>query len=264
MATFLQRSNAWIESTFLYASTVFDPDSINVDNSNSGGGAVDLTSKAHDNDNAVDEEDVPQTEDTIPSGLVSSQKQYNNNNNNANHGSANGGPQQRSINNNSPIPPPSRRGKFVQVLHSGGSLDYYTNHTNNINDRRSSNNANSSTSTREQSLPPHIVISDGEYCCIAFLSPETCVALLSVQPFSYNYCNPCGSLPSKRSIIGISQYTVSTILQCCHHSQSATTTTRQQQYDDDIMSPPTAAAAAQTFGGSRRLGRCAFRCPISP
>jgi hypothetical protein len=228
MATFLQRSNAWIESTFLYASTVFDPDSINVDNSNSnsgGGGAVDLTDKAHDNDNADEEEDVPQTEDTIPSGLVSSQKQYNYN---THHGGVNGGPQQRSI-NNSPIPPPSRRGKFVQVLHSGGSLDYYTNHTNNIND---SNNS-IAASIGEQSLPPHIVISDGEYCCIAFLSPETCVALLSVQPFSYSYCDPC-SLPSKRSIIGISQYTVSTILQCCHN----------QRYDDDIMSPLAAAAAA--------------------
>ena len=238
MASLLQRSASWIESTFLYASTVFDPDSINVDN---GGGEVDSTGKAHNNaeeEEEEKEEEAPQTEDTIPSGLVSSQRWYNNDNNSIN-GDLNGGPQQRR--SNTP-PPPSRRGKFVQVLHSGGNLDYLTNTTTNNNDS-SSSSSNTNSTASAQSLPPHLVISDGEYCCIAFLSPETCVAYHNEQIIKNGQRGPC-HLPSRRSIVGISQYTVSTILQCCRQSAQSS------QCNDDDINSPLAAAVAQTTHNS--------------
>ncbi len=137
-----------------------------------------------DGDDEYNIEEEPQTENTIPSGLLPSPK----------HGSKNG----QSLRNS---PPPSRKGKIVQVIQRGGDFDW-NNNNNNWQGRRgphpSRGNGNNTY------CPPYLVIHDGQYAAIAFLSPET-LQELSSSP----------TIISNRSLVSITNYTVSTILQCC-------------------------------------------------
>ncbi|KAL3760228.1 hypothetical protein ACHAWU_001738 [Discostella pseudostelligera] len=179
MASFLQHNNPWIESTILYAAS-FDP-AICQDETDANG----------DDDDDINEEEVeePQTENTIPSGLLPSPK----------HGSSKNGQSLRNAT------PPSRKGKIVQVIQRGGDYDW--NNNKNWQGRRPRGNGN------DTYCLPYLVIHDGQYAAIAFLSPET-LQELSSSP----------TIISNRSLVSITHYTVSTILQCCQKNQ-----TQQQQ-----------------------------------
>ena len=83
---------------------------------------------------------------------------------------------------------------------------------NNINKKKTSSNK------EEKNCPPYLIIHDGEYSTIAFLSPEVCA--------EYNNSNGNGNnIPPNKSLISITHYTVSTIYQCCTTTSSSTATT---------------------------------------
>ncbi|KAL3782682.1 hypothetical protein ACHAW5_001363 [Stephanodiscus triporus] len=210
MASLLLRTDPWIESTFLYASS-FDPETFqehhDVDDDvvvgrvgrggrEGGGGAGE----------EEEEEEEGRTEDTVPPGLLSSQRRWR---------------ASSSLDANDqvvpppPAHPPSRRGKFVQVICSGGDADYYCRRT------RGSRPDDDDDDDSPLPLPPHLVVHDGEYSAIAFLSPEACAALMMRD---VDGGTSALAMPPRRSLIGVSRYTVSTVLRCCTRPPAAAAT----------------------------------------
>ena len=188
MASFLQKSNPWIENTFTYASS-FDPDT----GTGFGGGSGcssnnnvnedDEDSDANLFDSQYYDESEPQTNNTIPSGLLPSPDEK----------------KMAAVNNvgndeftTVPIPP-SRQSKIAQVITRGGDFEYY-------NKLQKQQQANNNNNNRSSSCPPYLIIHDGQYSAITFLSRET----ISAQR----------RIPPNKSLISISNYTVSTILEC--------------------------------------------------
>jgi len=223
MASFLQKSNPWIENTFTFAIS-FNPDTEegfgnnrdtpnnkNNNNNNNNGEESDIfNSQYYNTEEREESSQYLQTENTIPDGLVGTPEKQKA------VGGLVGGREEDELNGitKDVIEAPSRQSKIAQVISRGGNFNYYNNTTNN-NEELNNNKKKASSSNKEENCPPYLIIHDGEYSTIAFLSPEVCA----------EYTNNNGKIPPNKSLISITHYTVSTIYQCCSTSFSSTETT---------------------------------------
>ena len=207
MASLLQKSTPWIEDSFVYACS-FDASRCCDDNA------------SDEDDDFNDDEEImePQTQNTIPDGLHDDDDDDDSRDGN-NIGRRN-------------KPPPSRGGKIVQIIDRGGDANFYVN-TQQQQQQQTSNDNNTN-----DCCPPYLILHDGQYSTIAFLSEE-----------AYNSSMMRGarrprSIP-KKSLISISQYTISTI-KCCtqqhsdqqqhhHHQQSNNNNNNNENNADDML-----------------------------
>jgi len=236
MASFLQKSNPWIENTFTFAIS-FNPDTEegfgnNRDtpnnknnNNNDNGEESDIFNSQYYNESERGESSqYLQTENTIPEGLVGTPEKQK-----AVGGGLVGGGREDELNGitKDVIEAPSRQSKIAQVISRGGNFNYYNTHnqvtdttsnnTNNNNNNHNNNKKKASSNNKEESnCPPYLIIHDGEYSTIAFLSPEVCAEYTN---------NNNSNIPPNKSLISITHYTVSTIYQCCTTSSSSTIAT---------------------------------------
>ena len=226
MASFLQKSNPWIENTFTFAIS-FNPDTEegfgnnrtplknnnNNDDGEDGEEESDIFNSQYYNQT---ESQYVQTENTIPEGLVGTPEKQKG------VGGLVGGREEDELSGitKDVIEAPSRQSKIAQVISRGGNFNYYntSNNTNNNNEELNNKKKKTSSNNEENNCPPYLIIHDGEYSTIAFLSPEVCA--------EYNNNNGNGNnIPPNKSLISITHYTVSTIYQCCTSSSSSTETT---------------------------------------
>jgi len=203
MASVLQKVTPWIEDVFVYASS-FDPNASATPSVNSNVRYGDNDNDGYYNDNNSDDdahllfdsqaEPEPQTENTIPSGLLPSPIETGNDTSNSLlEGGLGVACRTRKK------APPSRRSKIVQVIQRGGDFGH-------------------SFRNDDDSSPPYLILNDGQHSAIAFLSPLT---LAGISNNNNHYCNKKkGSsrmnnniLPNK-SLITLSDFTLSTIFQC--------------------------------------------------
>ena len=177
MASLLHKSTPWIEDSFVYACS-FDAS------------RFDDESDEEDNEFNDDEEIMePSTQNTIPDGL------HDNDDDDDNEGGIKEGSRKKNR------PPPSRGGKIVQIIDRGGDVNFYKQKSN--DDGGNDNNTNC--------CPPYLIIHDGQYSTIAFLSEEAYNSTVLRQHVRRGAKQQ--HIP-KKSLISISQYTISTI-KCC-------------------------------------------------
>ena len=219
MAAFLQPADPWIENTFFHATT-FDSSVNPIDSSNNKNPTSESSpDKSQQND---EESQWDQTENTIPPGLLPSQQPLN------------------ELPNNNQFGVPSRQSKIVQIIHRGGSgwdgsLVNPTSINNNLH-----------------YCPPYVILHDGQFSTVAFLSQEAQRSIgMNVAAISNSDTKSSGyesdnSAASRRSLrvmmqrsrkislkeqqqkitlkdkclASINQYTVSTVRQCCSSPSS--------------------------------------------
>ena len=234
MASFLQNANPWIENTFTYASS-FNPDT--GEGFSGGGGTTTAAGGGTPNsDNLYNSsqyyeqsqsQSEPQTNNTIPSGLLPSpdergggDKVVGDNTTNANGGTM-------SIQGVAP----SRQSKIAQVICRGGNFEYYkqqmaaaqqgaiANADNNSSSNKNvADAASTTTTTNSNCCPPYLIIHDGQYSAITFLSPKTIAAMEEMEDGSTTANNM--NIPPNKSLISITHYTVSTIYQCTNNNST--------------------------------------------
>ena len=135
-----------------------------------------------------DEEMEPQTENTIPAGLHDDDSRDGNSGRNK--------------------PPPSRCGKIVQIIDRGGDPNFY------VVQRQQQQSNGKHNNDR---CPPYLILHDGQYSTIAFLSEEAYHSSMMRQDASVRGTKQPKAIPRK-SLISISQFTISTI-KCCAQQQ---------------------------------------------
>ena len=220
MAAFLQPADPWIEDTFFHAIT-FDSSINPLDSSNNNPESESSPDKSQRHD---DESQWDQTENTIPPGLLPSQQPLH------------------DLPANQ-VEPPSRQSKIVQIIHRGGSgWDGSHVNTTSINDLHY--------------CPPYVILHDGQFSTVAFLSQEAQRSIgmnvvtinnnnIDTKSSGYESDNSAASRRSLRVMMqrsrkislkeqqqkitlkdkclaSINQYTVSTIRQCCCCPSSTT------------------------------------------
>ncbi|KAK1745730.1 hypothetical protein QTG54_003654 [Skeletonema marinoi] len=196
MASLLQKSTPWIEDSFVYACSF---DASRSDEEGNG-------SDSDFNDN--DEEMEPQTENTIPAGLHDDDDD----------GSHDG-------NNGRNKPPPSRGGKIVQIIDRGGDPNFYV--TEQQQQQSDDNNNN-------DCCPPYLILHDGQYSTIAFLSEEAYNSSMMRQDVASRGTKQPKAIPRK-SLISISQYTISTIKCCAQHNNKDQHHQPKNDHNEDIL-----------------------------
>jgi len=174
MASFIQKSDPWIENTFLYSCSFSNNDQhpLHYDTRDSHG----YTKEYEENDNNTMHQEPSQfdsqqfecTENTIPSGLIDSQPD-------GLQGVVGGGIESNNNNNNSVVvtPPPSRQAKIVQIIHRGGSGWIGKSVVGKATVRGSTNRTITAAAADDgDHCPPYIILHDGKYSTVAFLSRE--------------------------------------------------------------------------------------------
>ena len=147
----------------------------------------------------------PQTENTIPEGL---------------HGDDDSIDGKSGRNK-----PPPRGGKIVQIIARGGDPKFYV-----------SQGQPDKNITAGDCCPPYLIIHDGQYSTIAFLSEETYKS--SMMPGCNG--NGTGKQPKqipRKSLISISQFTISTIKCCARHGEQRNEhmTNNRNEFNEDTL-----------------------------
>ncbi|KAL7437459.1 hypothetical protein ACHAXM_005913 [Skeletonema potamos] len=143
---------------------------------------------ASDEDFNDDDEMEPQTENTIPAGLHD-----------------NDDDDDVSRRNRAP---PSRGGKIVQIIDQGGDPNFYATEQQRCHD------------TSNECCPPYLILHDGQYSTIAFLSEEAYNSSMMRQNNAAAASVMRGGAKQRprqiprKSLITISQYTIATIKRC--------------------------------------------------
>ena len=196
MASLLQKSTPWIEDSFVYACSF---DASRCDEEDNG-------SDSDFNDN--DEEMEPQTENTIPAGLHDDGDDSHDGNSGRNK------------------TPPSRGGKIVQIIDRGGDPNFYVNEQQQQQQSDDNNN--------NDCCPPYLILHDGQYSTIAFLSEEAYNSSMMRQDVASRGTKQPKAIPRK-SLISISQYTISTIKCCAQHNNKDQHQQPKNDHNEDIL-----------------------------
>lgn len=188
MASLLQKSTPWIEDNFVYACS-FDASLFDGDDDKDSAAAEGGEEECNDEDEQIE----PQTDNTIPAGLHDDDDSH--------HGYDGGMKKHARKKENFPI----RGSKIVQVIDRGGDPNFYT------TKKQTSNHCY---------CPPYLVLHDGQYSTIAFLSEEAYDSSMMRQDAASGRrggAKQQKQIP-KNSLISVSQYTISTI-KCCTTQQ---------------------------------------------
>lgn len=201
MASFLQKSNPWIEDAFVYAAS-FEPNASAAASSNDDGGDGDDAGNCDDVDGSArgllpfdsQAEPEPQTENTIPTGLLPSPE---------GEGGGREGDARRS-------------NKVVQVIQQGGEFGHYFEKKYRSDGENSNDGDGDEDDQRRRrrpggpTCPPYLIVHDGRHSAVAFLSEETVEGLLDENDGN----GVLFEIPPNKSLIGIADYTFATILKC--------------------------------------------------
>lgn len=211
MARLFSSLDPWIEDTFVQACE-FDLDT-----------PLDPDNDQHDNDDVQSRDDHDESQDTFQESQESQSTCYDDTQNTV-PSDLRSQPTDFYVDGRPTGTLPSRQAQLVQVIHRGGS-GWIVNGSN----ERSMN-----AEDLDSQCPPYLIIHDGQYSAIAFLSPETMMGLgshnedYSVKDSSGK--NPIESsgvgasaitrsggrleLPVPRSLIYVSNFTVATARRC--------------------------------------------------
>jgi len=159
-----------------------------------------------DSDSNDDEEMEPQTDNTIPAGLHGDDDSRDGNNGRRNK------------------PPPTRGGKIVQIINRGGDPNFYV--TTQQQQQQSNGKSN------HDCCPPYLILHDGQYSTIAFLSEEAYNSSMMRQDGATRGTKQPKPIPRK-SLISISQYTISTIKCCAQRKEQQMESTNR--FNEDVL-----------------------------